>query len=70
MTGTGTFAFHVSDVAGQAIPLVWGPEAHDSSTWKHPGDEVGTGLKFPHSGWIHVTRPNVDADLWLGVAAA
>jgi len=71
MTGAGPFAFHVSDVAGQSIPLVWGPEDHGSSTWKHPGDEIGTGLKFPHSGcWqIHVTRPNVDADLWLGVTA-
>jgi hypothetical protein len=72
MTGAGAFAFRVSDATGQVISLVWGPEDHGSSTWKHPGDEVGTGFKFPHSGcWqIHVTRPNVDADLWLGVAAA
>jgi hypothetical protein len=71
MTGAGDFSFQVSDADGKTVPLVWGPDAHGSSSWNHPGDEVGTGLKFPHSGcWqIHVAKPAVDADLWLEVAA-
>ena len=71
MTGSGDFTFRISDVKGATIPLLWGREGHGSSSWKHPGSEVGTGLKFPHAGcWdIHVAKPNVDADLWLEVAA-
>ena len=70
MTGAGDFTFQVSDTEGTTVPLVWGPELHGSSSWNHPGDEVGTGLKFPHSGcWqIHIAKPAVDADLWLEVA--
>jgi hypothetical protein len=70
MTGAGDFTFQVSDIAGKTVPLVWGPEGHGSSSWSHPGNEVGTGLKFPHSGcWqIHVAKLAVDADLWLEVA--
>ncbi len=70
MTGAGDFAFQVSDARGKTVPLVWGPEGHVSSSWNHPGNEVGTGFKFPHSGcWqIHVAKPAVDADLWLEVA--
>jgi hypothetical protein len=71
MTGSGNFAFRVSDAAGKAIPLAWGPEGHGGSTWVHPGDEVGTGLNFPHPGcWdIHVARSDTSADLWLSVTA-
>jgi hypothetical protein len=70
MTGAGDFTFQVSDMDGKTVPLVWGPEGHGSSSWNHPGNEVGTGFKFPHSGcWqIHVAKPAVDADLWLEVA--
>jgi hypothetical protein len=70
MTGAGDFTFKVSDKDGKTVPLVWGPDGHGSSSWNHPGNEVGTGFKFPHSGcWqIHVAKPAVDADLWLEVA--
>jgi hypothetical protein len=70
MTGAGDFTFQVSDMDGKTVPLVWGPEGHGSSSWNHPGNEVGTGFKFPHSGcWqIHVAKPALDADLWLEVA--
>jgi hypothetical protein len=70
MTGDGDFNFQVSDMQGRTVPLVWGPEPHGSSSWNHPGNEVGTGFKFPHSGcWqIHVAKSDVDADLWLEVA--
>jgi hypothetical protein len=71
MTGAGDFAFQVSDAERKTVPLVWGPEGHGSSTWNHLGTEVGTGFKFSHSGcWqIHVAKTDVDADLWLEVAA-
>jgi hypothetical protein len=69
MTGAGDFTFQVLDTRGKTVPLLWGPEVHSSSEWNHPGDEVGTGLKFSHSGcWqIHVAKADVDADLWLEV---
>jgi hypothetical protein len=71
MTGAGDFAFRVSDLEGNTIPLTAGPVPHISSSWVHPGSEVGTGFKFPHAGcWqIHVAKPDVDADLWLAVVA-
>ena len=70
MTGAGDFTFRVSDEGGHTIHLTWGPEGHRSSSWNHPGDEVGTGFNFPHPGcWdVHVAKPTVDADLWLNVA--
>jgi hypothetical protein len=71
MTGAGDFVFRVSDADGRTIPLIWGPDGHGSSSWNHPGSEVGTGFNFPHPGcWdVHVAKPTVDADLWLNVAA-
>jgi hypothetical protein len=71
MTGSGDFVFRASDANGMTIPLTWGPEGHGSSSWNHPGDEVGTGFNFPHPGcWdVHVAKTTVDADLWLSVAA-
>jgi len=70
MTGSGDFSFRVSDSNGKPLALVWGPEGHGSSSWNHPGNEVGTGFMFPHAGcWdIHVTKTDVAADLWLEVA--
>ena len=71
MTGSGSFAFRVSDAAGQPLPLLWGPEVHGGSTWNRPGEEVGTGFNFPHAGcWqIHVDRSDASGDLWLEVIA-
>jgi len=70
MTGLGGFTFRVSDDAGMVVPLVWGPESHSGSTWHHTGDELGTGLNFPHAGCsdIHVARSDTSGDLWLEVA--
>ena len=70
MTGAGDFAFGVFDADGRTIPLIWGPDVHGSSSWNHPGSEVGTGFNFPHPGcWdIRVSKPTVEADLWLAVA--
>jgi hypothetical protein len=72
MTGAGVFVFRVSDAAGKTIPLLWGPEPHEGSTWVRPGDEVGTGFNFPHAGcWqIHVDRSDASGDLWLAVISS
>lgn len=69
MTGSGDFVFNVSDSNDKNTHLTWGPEWHGSSNWDHPGDEVGTGINFPHAGcWnIHVARTNSSADLWVEV---
>jgi hypothetical protein len=69
MTGSGPFTFTVSDAGGKTVALAWGPTAHGSSNWDHPGDEVGTGFNFTHAGcWhIHVARSDVAGDLWLEV---
>jgi len=71
MTGSGAFTFTASDADRKTVSLDWGPTAHGSSNWTHPGDEVGTGFTFPHSGcWnIHVARSDVAGDLWLEVAS-
>ena len=70
MTGSGAFTFTASDSDGKTVSLDWGPTAHGSSSWTHPGDEVGTGFTFLHAGcWkIHVARSDVAGDLWLEVA--
>ena len=72
MTGTGPFAFDVSDSQGSLAPLAWGPEPHGGSNWEHPGDEVGTGIAFPHAGcWrIQVSRSRAQGELWLSVVNA
>lgn len=72
MTGSGDFTFRISDAGGNSIPLAWGPDVHGSSNWNHPGDEVGTGINFPHAGcWdIQVARADVTGDLWLEVTSS
>src|SRR5713226_3725667 len=66
MTGAGDFAFQVSDAQGKTVPLVWSPEGHVSSSWNHPGNEVGTGFKFPHSGCWQSTSPSPRLTLTSG----
>jgi hypothetical protein len=42
---------------GTVISPIWGPEAHAGSNWDRPGDEWGTGFKFPKSGcWTLIAR--------------
>jgi hypothetical protein len=73
MTGTGDFGFRALDEKGDAIAPLGTPQPHgdNGSNWLHPGYEMGTGFNFPHPGcWdIHVTRSDVEGDLWLEVAA-
>ena len=70
MTGSGDIAIRATDADGVESKPFWGPEAHGSSSWVHPGSEVGIGLNFPHAGcWnIHLARVNTSGDAWLTVS--
>jgi hypothetical protein len=69
MTGSGDIAIRATDADGLESKPLWGPEGHGSSSWVHPGSEVGIGLDFPHGGcWnIHLARVNTSGDAWLTV---
>ncbi len=70
MTGSGDIAIRATDVDGIESKPVWGPEGHGSSSWVHPGAEVGVGFNFAHAGcWdIHLARSDTSGDAWLTVA--
>ena len=50
MTGTGDLSIRATGPHGAAVTPIWGPEAHTGSTWDRPGDEWGTGWRFPTAG--------------------
>jgi hypothetical protein len=57
MTGSGTLGIEATGPGGQRIRPIWGPEVHDGSSWEQPGDEWGTGWKFPTAGcWKFTAR--------------
>jgi len=65
MTGSGTFNIAARHSDGTMIDPIWGPEEHGGSTWDRPGDEWGTGFRFPKAGcWrITVTRGNATGEV-------
>ena len=67
MTGTGPLMVSNSGPGGITSPLTFGPEEHGSSNYTRPGDEWGTGFKFPIAGcWnIHFTRTDLSGDVWF-----
>jgi hypothetical protein len=69
-TGIGQ-GFHAEarNEKGMTILPVWGPDFHESSTWKRPGEEWGTGFNFPTSGcWtITVTSGVTKGEIYLDV---
>lgn len=69
MTGSGDLGIRATDADGIESKPLWGPEGHGSSSWVHPGAEVGIGFNFPHSGcWnIHLARLDTSGDVWLNV---
>jgi hypothetical protein len=72
MTGSGDVRFQALGPQGQHIAPAWGPEPHMSSTWTRPGDEWGTGFRFPVGGcWtIRVVRGDSEATAQLFVASS
>lgn len=69
MTGSGDLAIRATDADGIESKPTWGPEGHGSSSWVHPGAEVGIGFNFPHAGcWnIHLARLDTTGDAWVTV---
>ena len=67
MTGSRDFTIRARDADGIELKPIWGPEGHGSSSWVHPGAEVGIGFNFPHAGcWdIHLERGDTAGDAWL-----
>jgi hypothetical protein len=50
MTGSGSPRFTAVGPSGTRIRPAWGPERHGGSTWRRPGQEWGTGFRFPDAG--------------------
>ena len=69
MTGTGPLSIVFRAPDGRVQPLVFGPERHGSSSYHRPGDEWGTGFRFPARGcWhIHLARNDAAVDVRLVV---
>lgn len=55
VTGSGDLGVRLSDPAGVARPLDWGPDAHISSSYVRPGDEWGVELSFDQPGCWQLT---------------
>ena len=69
-TGTGAgFHAQAENEHGTIILPVWGPEFHESSSWKRPGEEWGTGFNFPEPGcWtITVTSGATKGEIYINV---
>ncbi|TDE58215.1 hypothetical protein E1295_06340 [Nonomuraea mesophila] len=69
MTGEGPLRVAASLPDGTAATLAWGPEEHDGSSWRRPGQEWGTGFVFPEPGcWkVELTRTRGSGHVLLEV---
>jgi hypothetical protein len=70
MTGDGPLRVRFSGPDGKRKPLVFGPTAHGTaSSYQRPGEEWGTGFRFPTSGCWHIrlTRSDNVGDVWFDV---
>ena len=50
MTDKGPFKLVALLPDGTRVEPIWGPEEHGGSSWQRPGDEWGTGFRFPRAG--------------------
>ena len=72
MTGEGdAFDAQAQSEQGTIIQPIW-KTYHESSTWERPGQEWGTGFKFPETGcWtITVTHGETTGTISLEVLAS
>ena len=71
MTGRGPLKLAAYDANGRRERLAWGPEEHGGSNYRRPGDEWGSGYRFPHAGCYRLTarRTVGSAEAWLRVRA-
>jgi hypothetical protein len=72
MTGSGPLNLAAYDSRGRRIALAWGPEPHGGSTYRRPGDEWGSGYRFPHPGCYRLTARRTEGrgEVWLRVGPA
>ncbi|MDQ1432624.1 MAG: hypothetical protein QOF40_3226 [Actinomycetota bacterium] len=72
VTGSGPLQVTFTGPSGAAKPLDFGPEPHLVSTFRHPGDEWGTGFGFDAPGcWkIRVVRTGARASVRLTVSVS
>lgn len=73
ITGEGEkFLVEAKQADGTSLSPAWGPQYHESSTWKRPGSEWGTGFKFPKPGcWtLTATYGTTSGEIYLDVLAA
>jgi hypothetical protein len=70
MTGHGPLHVAVVRPDGSTSRLTFGPERHDRSTYRRPGDEWGTGFRFDRAGcWsIRLTRADTSGAVRLEIA--
>ena len=68
MTGSGDITIVATGPDGAAVQPTW-LELHGGSNFDRPGDEIGTGWKFPTPGcWtFHATRSTGSAELTVRV---
>jgi len=69
ITGSGAPHAALSDPRGRASKLTFGPEAHRTSTFRHPGTEYGTGFTPTEPGCWRLTmrRGEVTASLSFAI---
>ena len=70
MTGSGPLKLAAYDSAAAPAPRL-GPEEHGGSNYRRPGDEWGSGYRFPRPGCYRLTarRTVGSAEAWLRVRA-
>ncbi len=71
VTGSGELKLAASGPTGQPATLLFGPEPHGGSNFDAPGDEWGSGFRFPVPGcWtIRVARGVVHAKIVLSIVS-
>jgi hypothetical protein len=64
-------AFYAVAPDGTHVAPVWGPDFHESSSWKRSGVEWGAGFLFGKAGcWrIHADAGTKSGDIWLEVVS-
>ena len=69
MSGSGDLRIVATGPDGRTIEPIW-IERHGDSSFQRPGDEWGTGWRFPTAGcWtFHATRPVGSGELTVRVA--
>lgn len=71
MAGRGPLTLYATRPGGSRVDPLWGPEEHPGSNWDRPGDEWGSGWRFPQPGcWtVHLVRGSVHGTAGIRVTS-